>query len=158
MGYMESHPLTGVGVGSCSIAEGRLRPLAVRQAVGSGLKWSTAHYSFVLIGAELGVGGLILMLVLLYSSFKAMVEIARGPPGSSNVRRGDEAALAQALTAPFIGYCVAGFFLSQAYSAFMYSIYGLLTGFWYVTVGRWRVVAPPPGNRVATQYSRQPLR
>jgi O-antigen ligase len=141
MGYMASHPLTGVGVAAFPIAEGRLSSLAERQAFGMGLKWSAAHNSFVQIGAELGVGGLLLFLILLYASFKATAEIVRGPPGSSKRRGGDDAALAQALIGTLIAYCVAGFFLSQAYSAFMYSIYGMLAGFWYVTVGRWRMAA-----------------
>jgi O-antigen ligase len=153
MGYMMRRPITGVGVAAFNVAEGTLSPLASRQAFGLGLKWSAAHNSFVQIAAELGVGGLLLFLALLYTSFRATAEIGRGPPGSSKRRRGDEAALAQALTGTLIGYCVSGFFLSQAYSAFMYSIYGLLVGFWYVTVGRWRV-ATPPGRAAAPRGRR----
>ncbi len=147
--YMVTNPVTGVGVGAFAIAEGTISPLAAQQDHGIGLKWSAAHNSFVQIGAELGIGGLILFIALQYTSFRATAQIGRGPPKSQRRRRSTEAALAQALTGTLIGYCVSGFFLSQAYSAYMCAIYGLLVGFWYVTVKRWRTsrpVAPPIGR------------
>jgi O-antigen ligase len=120
------------------VAEGTISPLAVQQDYGIGLKWSAAHNSFVQIGAELGVTGLVLFLASLYLCFRTTARIGRGPPGRRKGRRTNEAALAQALSGTMIAYCVSGFFLSQAYSAFTYSMYGLIAGFSTVTIERWR--------------------
>jgi len=37
--------------------------------------------------------------------------------------------MAQALTASMVGFLVSGFFVTQAYSAFMYSMYATVAGF-----------------------------
>jgi O-antigen ligase len=127
MGYMVDHPFFGVGANAFPAAEGMISPLAQRQDIGIGLKWSAAHNSFVQIGAELGVGGLVLFLVLLVRagrSLGAISSLPRGPRG----RALPEAGLAQTLGAALVGYCIAGFFLSQAYSAFLYSMLGIIVG------------------------------
>jgi len=127
VGYMTMHPLLGVGVSAFPVAEGTISPLAERQRLGIGLKWSAAHNSFVQIGAELGVPGLIVFLWLLWVSRKTLRRFGRLPPGPDG-RTVPAAALAQSLTAALLGYCVAGFFLSQAYSAFLYTLFGMIAG------------------------------
>ena len=126
MGYMLQRPLLGVGAANFPVAEGRISPLAGRQELGQGLKWSAAHNSFVQVGAELGVPGLLAFLLLLSAAFRATRALgrARAPDGSVP----DAAALGQALTATLVGYCVAGFFLSQGYSAYLYTILALVAG------------------------------
>jgi len=131
IGYMLQRPFTGVGVNAFSIAEGTISDLADRQARGIGLKWSAAHNSFVQIGAELGVGGLIALVMVLWRSFQAVGWIAALPRGPGR-RVLPEAALAQSLQACLVGYIVSGFFLSQAYSALLYVLLGLVVGLWMV--------------------------
>lgn len=127
IGYMMSHPLTGVGANAFPAAEGMISPLAERQSLGIGLKWSAAHNSFVQIGAELGVGGLVIFLVLLYRAARLLHGIgnSRAGPGGGSSR---EDAMAQAFAGALVGYLVAGFFLSQAYSAYLYTLLGLIAG------------------------------
>mgnify|MGYP002477909511 CR=1 FL=1 len=126
IGYMLRRPLTGVGARAFPVAEGQLSPLAERQQYGMGVKWSAAHNSFVEIGAELGVFGLITFVLLLVHAYKA----ARGvSPGSARDERASDAVfLGQALAGTIVGYVICGFFLSQAYAAYMFIIYGLIVG------------------------------
>lgn len=145
MGYMVERPLLGVGVNAYPIAEGTISPLAGRQELGEGLKWSAAHNSFVQIAAELGVPGFAGFLLMLWGAFRVTGGLARGgtergraPPGG--------AAAGQALTATLVGYCVSGFFLSQAYSAYLYSVLGIVAGLAFVAG---HAAEPAPGAAAA---------
>ncbi|MEN8374976.1 MAG: O-antigen ligase family protein [Gemmatimonadota bacterium] len=137
--YMAENPLTGVGVAAFPVAEGTVSARASLQEYGIGFKWSAAHNSFVQIGAELGVGGLLAFVAMLWIALRGSFRLGllagpRGPPGSDQSAAG---ALGQALTASLVGYCVVGFFLSHAYSAFLYSLLAMV-------VGLTTVAAPPP--------------
>jgi len=129
IGYMLQRPITGVGVNAFAVAEGTISPLADLQARGIGVKWSAAHNSFVQIGAELGVGGLLALIMTLWRSFQALRAVAAVPRAPGR-RVPPEVALAQSLQACLVGYIVAGFFLSQAYSALLYVLLGLVVGVW----------------------------
>ena len=126
MGYMADRPFLGVGARCFPIAEGHISPLAERQRFGIGLKWSAAHNSYVQIGAELGVGGLLLFLAMLGFAVAGLIRVSRQPgiPNSGEHRR-----LAEALSASLVGYAAAGFFLSQAYGTFLYLLLGIVMGF-----------------------------
>jgi O-antigen ligase len=120
--YMLSHPVLGVGAANFPRAEGTLSPEAhERQRYGRSFRWSTAHNSFVQIGAELGVLGVVFLLGLLVDGFRAMSRIRRWPAGEAAV-------LAQVLTACLVGFVVTAMFLSQAYSAYLYSLLGMCLG------------------------------
>ena len=135
MGYMISHPITGVGVSAFPVAEGQISPLAERQELGIGVKWSAAHNSFVQIGAELGVPGLVAFLLVLFQGFRA-ARNAGQRVGATRVGRfmvpapppSDEEVLGQAFAASLVGYVFAGFFLSQAYGAFTFAILAMIVG------------------------------
>jgi len=126
LGYMAKRPLLGVGPQNFPQAEGQLSEQAqYAKTMGRGqFKWSAAHNSFVQIGAELGIFGLIALLTLLYKTFKTLNPItrAKGPPGDQ------AAALAQVLRATMVGYIVTAFFLSQAYAAYLYITLGIVMG------------------------------
>jgi O-antigen ligase len=125
LGYMAQHPLTGVGVRAFPVAEGHLSDRGQLQEFGIGFKWSTAHNSFLQIGAEVGIPGLLAFLALLFTGARyAHRAGGRAPPGVDN----HEKALGQALVGALIAFAVAGFFLSQAYSAFLYSILAMIAG------------------------------
>jgi O-antigen ligase len=126
IGYMNDRPILGVGVNAFPVAEGTISPLADRQALGFGLKWSAAHNSFVEIGSELGYPGLICFVLLLVAGFKTLRGVTRGPrppPGTEEHRR---RVLAQTFAASLVGYVVTAFFLSQAYAALLYVSMGLI--------------------------------
>jgi O-antigen ligase len=113
MGYMFDNPVLGVGVAGFGTAEG-LSDVALAQArVGRGFKWSTAHSAFVLVGAELGMVGLAIYLMILISSFRALRKMRR--TGSDQHR-----ALAHALEASFFTFVVGSIFLSVSYSTYLY--------------------------------------
>ena len=155
VGYMLDRPLLGVGASAFGIAEGTISPLAARQELGHGLKWSAAHNSFVQIGAELGFPGLAAFVLMLAAAFRALRARgrARAPDGSVP----DGAALAQALTATLVGYCVSGFFLSQAYSAYLYSILALVAGLATVSAAS-SLASPVPVSSPAGARVRPPGR
>lgn len=131
MGYMISRPITGVGVRAFPVAEGTITERAALQEYGIGFKWSAAHNSFVEIGAELGVFGLVFLILLLtwaYTTARTAFAPARASPRSVTVAASDELMLGQALAGSIVGYTVCGFFLSQAYAVYMFTIYGLIVG------------------------------
>jgi O-antigen ligase len=161
MGYMAANPIAGVGVNAFPVAEGTLSDLASRQELGIGLKWSAAHNSFVQIGAELGVPGLIAFALMLWRMFGAAWRIARRKlhPGGG---RGPINALGHAMVASLIGYAIGGFFLSQAYSALLYSLCGILAGLVIVTGGppatpAGAPVPVPTGHRRSVPRRQRPL-
>jgi O-antigen ligase len=125
MGYMITHPLTGVGIRNFSTAEGTLSSASQAQLdAGRGFKWSSPHNSFVQIGAEVGVTGLALFVAALIVTIRTMARIRRQRtiPGQAVP---PDAALAGALVGALLAYCAAGFFLSQAYSSYLYSLFGM---------------------------------
>lgn len=125
MTYMFSNPILGVGVRCFTVAEGTLAPQAALQEYGIGFKWSAAHNSFVQIGAELGIGGLLLFIGMIGAGFAALRKVMK--EGAVLGRRGrDRVALAQALTASLVGFVLAGFFLSQAYGATIYLLIAMI--------------------------------
>ncbi|MEI6739988.1 MAG: O-antigen ligase family protein [Gemmatimonadaceae bacterium] len=102
LSYLRDHPITGVGISNYSEAEGQ-----ALAAIGKRGLWYNAHNMFVQIGAELGVPGLLLMLFLLASAFKAAGSVwssRDGPP-----------AYPEALGA-LASFVTTGLFLSMAYS------------------------------------------
>jgi O-antigen ligase len=122
LGYMLEHPAFGVGAANFEKAEGTLAPQArQRQQYGRSFQWSTAHNSFIQIGAEIGVGGVILFSALLIGAFRALSAARRGPPGEARV-------LAQILTGSLVAYVVTASLLSQAYSAYLYALLGMVLG------------------------------
>jgi O-antigen ligase len=138
---MAMHPW-GVGIDGFVTAEGLSHG-------GSG-KWSAPHNTFLQIGAELGVAGLIVFVLMLKWVFGELRAVQKGavqqssrlvprrveggfPPRAPVRRHGspnpDEqnnlVPLAAALQTSLVGFVVGGFFLSQAYGALFYAILGL---------------------------------
>jgi probable O-glycosylation ligase (exosortase A-associated) len=105
----------GSGYGVCDIAIGE----ASGRKAG---RWNTAHNSFLQIGVELGVFGLILFLNMLVRTLRDL----RGVQ-SLSVDRPDspERYLASMLEVSLYGFIIGGLFLSQAYSPILFLIIGL---------------------------------
>jgi len=137
-GYMLDHPFLGLGPGAFPVAEGTLAPEAQeRRRYGRGFKWSAAHNSFLQIGAELGIGGLILFVTLLAAAFRSLARLRSVPVV-------EIAVLAQILTGSLVAFVVTAFFLSQAYSAYLYTLLGMILGL--VKIASFaRRPAPVPG-------------
>lgn len=97
---MCENPVLGSGPGTFTVAEGLAH---------EGGKWSAAHNSFVQIGAELGVSGLALFILILYSSLASVRQ-----------RDGTSRWFEQGVEVGLYAFCVGGFFLSWAYSYAFY--------------------------------------
>jgi O-antigen ligase len=120
-GYMAERPVFGVGIDQFDVAEGTMSPQARERAlVNRGFRWTSAHNSYVQIGAELGVVGLSLFVLLLFLAIREARRVGR-----LALTRHDQF-LGQCLAASFVGYAVGCTFLSQAYSTYLYFVIGML--------------------------------
>lgn len=130
--YMLSHPLTGVGVGNFGRAEWKLSGIASqRQRAGLGFRLTAAHNSFVQVGAELGIAGLVLFCVLVFGGAVAMRRVTRKLSGSWEERGPPEALvvdLARVLPASWAGFAVTATFVSWAYLDLVYILATLTMG------------------------------
>ena len=128
LGYMTDHPLVGVGLRNFQLAEGMLSEEAKARAErGRGFKWSAAHNSFLEVGVELGVTGLLLFITMLGVTFRSLRRITRAPELLEQPPfRGQ--AFACTLTASFIGFCVAGMFVSADQFSLLYVLLAMALG------------------------------
>jgi O-antigen ligase len=140
LGYMWQHPVLGVGPKNFQTAEGTLSSFADRQGFGFGVRWNAAHNSFIQVGAELGVPGLLLFVALIASAFRALRSAREG----RRACRDRQTQLSQVLTASLIGFVAGAFFLSLAYSEMLYTLVALAVGLKKVVVA-----AGPAARRAA---------
>ncbi|PYO44470.1 MAG: hypothetical protein DMD29_00340 [Gemmatimonadetes bacterium] len=124
LGYMADRPVFGVGMHNFAVAEGTISPLAKIQERGIGVVWLAAHNSYIQVGTELGVPGLLLLVGVIATAFRSLRRVARHPPRASP-SGGDVARLAQSLMAALVGFTVGAFFLSLAYSDMLYTLAAL---------------------------------
>jgi putative inorganic carbon (HCO3(-)) transporter len=128
-GYIEDHPVLGIGLAAYTVAEGELSEVArERMAHGQEITALQAHNMFIQIAAELGLIALAVFLFVLWRFYRTTRDIRRAletPRGQSPPA---EHALAVALTASLLGYIVCGVFLSAAYFAQFFIIIGYVAG------------------------------
>lgn len=127
VGYMLENPLLGVGPNNFGAAEGMLSPFAQRQQFGIGVPWNAPHNSFVQVGAELGIPGLALFLLIIGSAFAALRKARRGETMLAEAEH-CRAHLTPALTASLLGFVVGSFFLTLAYSEMLFTLVALAVG------------------------------
>lgn len=115
---MFNNPLFGVGIYTFLSADGMLYADA-------GSRWNAAHNSFIQLGAELGLPGIIAFLILIIG---IMVRLKRVDNGSG--KKFEFASVySKALLASFVAYLAAGFFLSAAYITPLYFLFGMSFAF-----------------------------
>jgi len=107
------------------------------------------HNSYLQVGAELGVPGLITYVAFILSVCAALrtLPTAPGPPGVADptgLRPLERARLAQSLTASLIGFAVGSFFLTLAYHDMLYTLAGMAVGLRQVTVNALYPRSPRP--------------
>jgi O-antigen ligase len=149
VGYMLAHPATGVGIANFGVAEGQSDLNRRRVEEGKGYRWAAPHSIYVQTGAELGVTGIVLFLLLIAGVVAAMRQVERAAPSA----RGPPLlapAVAQALLGSMVGFVVAGAFLSMAYSDMFYTLLGMMLGLAKLNLSSGQ--GPPP----ATRRSRHP--
>src|SRR5437879_727919 len=141
IGYMAANPVFGVGMHNFAVAEGTISPLSRLQERGVGVLWGAAHNSFIQVGTELGVPGLLLFLGVIASAFRSLRRVARHPPGVSAAAR-DRARLAQSLMAALVGFVVGAFFLSLAFADMLYTLAALGIAVGKITRSRGAIASP----------------
>jgi len=131
IGYMLQFPVFGVGANNFNAAEGMLSPFAQRQQLGRGVKWNAAHNSYVQVGAELGIPGLLMFAGMIAAAFVALRHAGR----RARITIGSPAAreLTQAIAASLIGFVVGAVFLSLAYSEILFTLLALAVALQKVT-------------------------
>ena len=102
-------------------------PMAARQQYGVGVRWSAPHNSFIQVGAELGLPGLVLFTGMIASAFVVLHRTAQSSSAPGLAHRAAPE-LTQALTASLIGFVVGAFFLSLAYSEILYTLLAFTVG------------------------------
>jgi O-antigen ligase len=117
MDMIREHPILGVGVG---------------QFLENTPLYQTAHNSYVLAAAELGLPGAVFWMMLVYSSMKIPFVIATRPPIGIDPRI---VPFAYALVVSFAGILVGIFFLSFCYKQMLFIYFGL-SGALYAAVKR----------------------
>ncbi len=103
---MLHNPIVGIGIGQFTVANGKME----------GGTWNTAHNSYIQIGAELGLPGIALFIMLIRKSFLSLRE-------AEDILK--EVWIIKGLRAGFYGLCVGMIFLSWAYSFPTYFMFGL---------------------------------
>jgi O-antigen ligase len=128
IGYMLGRPVFGVGPNNFQVAEGTISPFADRQQWGVGVRWNAPHNSFLQVGAENGVPGLIFFTAMIGSALLGLRRLAarRRPRPGTWCHAPRE--LVQALIASLIGFVVGAFFLSLAYSELLYMLLAFAVG------------------------------
>jgi O-antigen ligase len=131
IGYMLQFPVFGVGAGNFNAAEGKLSPFAQRQQLGRGVKWNAAHNSYIQVGAELGIPGLLMFAGMIATAFVALRRSSRSAGVARIGKAGPE--LTQAIAAALIGFVVGAVFLSLAYSEILFTLLALAVAMQKVT-------------------------
>lgn len=125
MGYMADNPVLGVGFMNFTNAEGMLSSKATDPNRRRGVKYTAAHNSFVQIGAELGVGGLVAFVAMISTALAGCWRIARRRDPA------DDPFFVKWAGTGFVslfGLTVSATFLSLAYSPMLIVIVTLCTG------------------------------
>lgn len=133
IGYMLQYPFFGVGIGNFPRADATLSERARNfiDRVGYANRWRSVHNSYVQVGSEMGIPGLVLWLALIFGGIRSMRRLRRRLPGSW--ARGDpDQRLIYYLTiylpVSIVGFAVAAFFVSFAYLDPLYILMALVVG------------------------------
>lgn len=125
---IKDHPILGVGPNAFMTAYGdylandRFEGELSRTSAGG--KWQTAHNSFLLVLAELGLPGLIIFVSILYLTFRNLRRIMKLPLADNEESKNIKYH-ATALMISLAGFLTCSFFLSQAYNGLIYVIFVL---------------------------------
>jgi O-antigen ligase len=136
LGYMMSYPVFGLGINNFQKAECFLADKAKNYTGATALRCTPPHNTYVQAGAELGVGGLVAMALLIWGGVVSMVKLSRRLPrewarGSLEQRF---ALLApQYLAVSAVGFGLSCFFLSFAWMDVTYFLAAMFVGTYAVT-------------------------
>lgn len=157
VGYMLERPFLGVGIGNFERAEGTIseRAKQYRNITGESVpaaRWLSPHNSYLEVGAELGVSGLLLWSGLLFGGIFSLYGLRRRLPASW--KRGDPEErflyeMTLFLPVAFFGFAVTCTFVSFAFLEIFYILAAYVSGLYISLRAR---------KRRATERSRAPDR
>lgn len=115
---MLSHPITGVGVGCFTMALGYMR-----ESLGLPPIWQATHNSFLQIGAEVGLIGFMVFILIILRSLITFLHISKIEATSNEAR--EISTLGGLMFLGFIGHLVTANFLTQGYSIYFVMYFAL---------------------------------
>ena len=131
--YMLSYPVFGLGINNFWRAE-CIDPVSIKVRVhqaSQGIRCTAPHNSYVQAGAELGIPGLTLWILLVFGSIPAMLRLRRRLP-EQWIRGDPEQRFLYLCTMYFAvamtGFAVGSFFVSFAWVDIVYTIAALMAG------------------------------
>ena len=151
VGYMLDRPLFGTGINNFETAEG---VLGGKLSMGHGIRYTAAHNSYVQIGAELGVFGLVAFLAVIWSAARGCQRIRQRAVRDRAARGAfadDEAQLASSAFCALVGFAATGFFLSMAYHPVTFFAFAVCAGVQAGSPYRW--FDPPRPTRAALSHA-----
>lgn len=126
VGYMLRYPIAGVGIANFSRAEGTISPIAQQRAMaGLAVQWIAPHNTYVQVGAELGIPGLVLWLALLWGGSVGLWRLHARIPRRWMWESAERRFLREAtlfLPISFVAFAVTSFFLTHAFTPPVYII------------------------------------
>jgi O-antigen ligase len=120
--YMITHPVLGVGIANFPIAEG---DISGKMNMGYGVKYSEAHNSFIQVGGELGILGLVAFIGVFWTAWDGCRKLRRARPGTYSPHLVE---LATATEGALLTFLVCGSFLSFAYQMVTFFLIALAVG------------------------------
>jgi len=133
MGYMSRFPIFGVGMHNFARAECFISDKALHHEVGTGIRCTPPHNAYVESGAELGVPGLALWLLVIPGGVFQLIRLRLRMP--RHWPRGDPEQrflylMTVYLAVALVGYSFGSFFLSFAWTDISYFLMAMLAGTW----------------------------
>jgi len=132
MGYMLQRPVFGVGVANFGRAEGTISPIIADRAMdGLAIMWVAPHNTYVQVGAELGVPGLLAWLAMLWAGSWGLLRQRRRIPRAWEHQSAERRLLRDAclfIPISFVSFAATSFFLTHAYTPPIYILLAITAG------------------------------
>lgn len=128
VGYMMQYPAFGVGIGNFAFAEGQLSEKA--RSGETIIRWAAPHNSFVQAGAETGMTGLGVWVLLLLASAGGLWRLRARMPSWASGTADQRFLFLSTLYVPiaFVGFAVSATFVSFAWSDQYYILPAIVVG------------------------------
>jgi O-antigen ligase len=135
LGYVAAYPVFGVGPDNFIRAGWEISAVGRAGLPGVGLRSLAPHNTFLQVWAEMGTAGLILWLSIIYGGIVGCLRTRSGMPARWLHGTYDQRFLylaASYLPVSFIGFSVATFFTSHAYTGMFYILAAFLAAFHFL--------------------------
>ncbi|HJR66436.1 MAG TPA: O-antigen ligase family protein [Gemmatimonadaceae bacterium] len=150
VGYMIRYPVFGLGIANFGRAEGTISEKAKQTEDGMGLIFTAAHNSFVQVGAELGIAGLVLWSSLSVGGIFGLLSLRRRLPRDWATGTTEERFIYTAtmyMPIAYIGFIVTCSFVSFAFMDPIYILTAFTAALYACADRRLAPPIPPPTTR-----------